>query len=136
MNAIIIQTITMITYTTNCMLLIFCKSSTICSCLGILIINNGRNVLLIEFALVEGMPELLVFIVINVVSIACIVFQYFIKNMIIVITSMISNVKVTLEKMTNKTCHIPKVFVYFLHNLLRFKNCNILCINHMHQYIL
>ena len=95
MNAIIIQTITMIICTTNCMLLISCKSSTICSSLGILIINNGGNVLLIEFALVEGMPELLTFVVINGVSIACIVFQYLIENMISVITSEMSHVKAT-----------------------------------------
>ena len=82
MNAIMIQTITMITYTTNCMPSISCKSSMICSSSGILIINNSGNVLLIEFALAEGMPELLVFIVINAISIACIVFWYFIKNMI------------------------------------------------------
>ena len=53
MNAITIQTITMITCTTNYMLSISCKSSTICSFSGILIVNNGGNVLLIEFALVE-----------------------------------------------------------------------------------
>ena len=40
-----------------------------------------------RFALAEGMPELLVFVVINAVSITCIVFWYFIKNMISVITS-------------------------------------------------
>ena len=85
MNVITIQTITMINSTTNCMLL--CKSSTICSSLGILIINNSGNVLLLEFALVQGMPELLVFVVINAVSIACIVFWHFIKNTISVIAS-------------------------------------------------
>ena len=74
MNAIMIQTKTMITCTTNCMLLISGKSLTICSSSGILIMHNGGNVLLIEFALVEGMPELLMFVVINAVSIACIVF--------------------------------------------------------------
>ena len=55
--------------------------------------NYGRNVLLIEFALVEGMPELLVFIVINAISIAFIVFQYFIKNMISVITRRMLHIK-------------------------------------------
>ena len=95
MNAIIVQTITMITCTTNCMLSVSCKSSTICSSPGILIINNGGNVLLIEFALVEGMSESLVFIVINAISIACIVFWYFIKNMISVITSKMWHVKAT-----------------------------------------
>ena len=90
MNAMIIQTITMITCTTNCMLSISCKSSTICSSSGILIVNNGENVLLIEFAFVEGMPELLVIIVMNAVSI---VFQYFTKNMISVITTKMSHVK-------------------------------------------
>ena len=106
MNAIIIQTITMITCATNCMLLISCKSSIICSSSGILIINNGGNVLCLEFAVVEGMPELLVFVVINALSIACIVFQYFIKNMISDITSKMSHVKAAWKKMTNKTCHI------------------------------
>ena len=90
MNAIMIQTITMLTSTINCMLLISCKSLAICSSSGILIVNYSGNVLLIEFALVERMPELLMFIVINAVSIACIVFQYFIKNMISVITSTMS----------------------------------------------
>ena len=61
----------------------------------ILIVNNGGNVLLIEFALVEGMPELLMFIVINAVSMACIIFQYLIKNMISVITSIMLHVKDT-----------------------------------------
>ena len=93
MNAIIVHIITMITCTTNCMLSISCKSSTICSSLGILIINNGGNVLLIEFAFMEGMPELLMFVVKNVVSIASTVFQYLIKNTISVITSMMSHVK-------------------------------------------
>ena len=60
---------------------------------GILIVNNGGNVLLIEFALVEGMPELLMFVVINAVSIACIVVRYFIKNTISVITSIMLHVK-------------------------------------------
>ena len=107
MNAIIIQTITMITCTNNYMLLISCKSSTICSSLGILIINNGGNVLLIEFASSEGMPELLVFVVVNAVSIACVVFQfqYLIKNMISVIMGKMSHVKAAQENMTDKTCH-------------------------------
>ena len=95
MNAIMVQTVTMITCTTNCMLLISCKSLTICSSSGILIMNNGGNVLLIEFALAEGMPELLMFIVINAISIAYIVFQYFIKNMISVITSKMLHIKAT-----------------------------------------
>ena len=47
----------------------------------------------IEFDLAEGMPELLVFIVINALSIACIVFWYFIKNTISVITSKMSHIK-------------------------------------------
>ena len=54
-----IHTITIMTCTTNCILSISCKSSTICSSSGVLIVNNGGNVLLIEFALAEGMPELL-----------------------------------------------------------------------------
>ena len=88
-----IHTITIITCTTNCMLSISYKSLTISSSSGILIVNNGGNILLIEFALVEGMPELLMFIVINAVSIACIVFRYLIKNTISVITSIMSHVK-------------------------------------------
>ena len=75
------------------MLLISCKSSTIFSSLDILIVNNGGSVLLIEFALVDGMPELLMFIVINAIRMACIIFQYLIKNMISVITSIMSHVK-------------------------------------------
>ena len=63
-----IHTITIITFTTNCMLSVSCKSSSICSSSGILIVNNGGNALLIEFALAEGMPELLMFIVINAIS--------------------------------------------------------------------
>ena len=54
-----IHTINIITCTINCMLSISCKSSTIFSSLDILIVNNGGNVLLIGFALVDGMPELL-----------------------------------------------------------------------------
>ena len=88
-----IPTITIMTSTINCMLSISCKSSTIFYSSGILIVNNGGNVLLIEFALAEGMPELLMFIVINAVSMACMVFQYLIKNMISVITSIMSYVK-------------------------------------------
>ena len=88
-----IHTITTITCTINCMLSISCKSSTIFSSTDISIINNGGNVLLIEFALADGMPELLVFIVINAISMACIIFQYPIKNMISVITSIMSHVK-------------------------------------------
>ena len=84
-----IHTTTIIACTTYCMLSISCKSSTIC----ILIVNNGGNVLLVEFALAEGMPELLMFIVINAISIACIVFQYLIKNTISAITSIMSHVK-------------------------------------------
>ena len=71
----------------------------ICSSSGILIVNNTGNVLLIDYALVEGMPELLMFIFINTASIACIVFQYFIKNMISVITSNMLH-----EQMTDRTC--------------------------------
>ena len=77
------------------MLSISYKSSTICSSLGILIINIGGNVLHVEFALAEGMPELLVFVVINAISIACIVFWNLIKNVISVITSKMSHVKAT-----------------------------------------
>ena len=59
----------------------------------ILIVNKGGNILLIGFAFTDGMPELLMFIVINAVSIACIVFQYLIKNMISVSTSIMLHVK-------------------------------------------
>ena len=45
------------------MLSISCKSLTIFSSLDILIVNNGGNVLLIGFALADGMPELLMFVV-------------------------------------------------------------------------
>ena len=55
--------------------------------------NNSGNVLLMEFALAEGIPELLVFVVINAISISCIVFHYFIKNTISVITSKMSHIK-------------------------------------------
>ena len=58
------------------------------------------------FAFVDGMPELFVFVVINAVSIACIVFWYLIKNMISVSTSIMSHVKAVWENMTDKTCHI------------------------------
>ena len=75
------------------MLSISCKSSTIVSSSDILIVNNDGNVLLIGFALADQMPELLMFIVINAASMACIVFQYLIKNTISVITSIMSHVK-------------------------------------------
>ena len=90
-----IHTITIITCTINCMLSISCKSSAIFSSSDILIINNGGNVLLIEFALVDRMLELLMFIVINAVSMACIIFQYLIKNMISVSKSIMLHVKAT-----------------------------------------
>ena len=41
------------------------------------------------------MPELILFVVINAVSMACIVFWYLIKNTISVITSIMSHVKAT-----------------------------------------
>ena len=74
------------------MLLILCKPSAIFSSSDILIINRGGNVLDIGFAFVDGMPELLMFVVINAISIACIVFQYHIKNIISVSTSIMSHV--------------------------------------------
>ena len=76
------------------MLSILCKSSAIFSSFDILIINRGGNVLLIEFTFMDGMPELLMFVVINAVSIACIVFQYLIKNKISVSTSIMLHVNV------------------------------------------
>ena len=79
--------------TISCILLISCKSSAIFSSSVILIVNKGGNILLIEFAFADGMPELLVFLVINAVSIACIVFRYLIKNMISVSMSIMSHVK-------------------------------------------
>ena len=88
-----IYTITVIICTINFLLLISCKSSTIFSSSDILIINNGGNVLLIGFALAYGLQELLVFIVINAISMAFIVFQYLIKNTISVITSTMPHVK-------------------------------------------
>ena len=77
----------------SCILSISCKSSAIFSSSDILIINKGRNILLIGFAFVDRMPELFMFVVINAVSIACIVFQYLIKNTISVSTSIMSHVK-------------------------------------------
>ena len=74
------------------MLSILCKSSAIFSSSDILIINRGGNILLIGFAFADGMPELFVFIVINAISIACIVFWYLIKNTISVSTSIMSHV--------------------------------------------
>ena len=82
-----------ITCTINCMLSISCQSPAIFSSSDILIINRGGNVLLIGFAFVDEMPELFVFVVINAVSIACIVFWYLIKNMISVSRSIMSHVK-------------------------------------------
>ena len=46
------------------------------------------------------------FVVINAISIACIVFWYLIKNTISVSTSIMSHVKAAYENMTDKTCHI------------------------------
>ena len=84
-----------ITCTINYMLSILCKSSAIFSSSDILIVNRDGSVLLLGFDFVDGMPELFVFIDINAISIACIVFWYLIKNMISVSTSIISYVKDT-----------------------------------------
>ena len=81
--------------TMSCILLILCKSSAIFSSSDILIVNKGGNVLLIGFAFADRMPELFMFVVINAVSIACIVFQYLIKNTISVSTSIMLYVKAT-----------------------------------------
>ena len=70
-----------------------CKSSVIFSSSDILIVNKGGNILLIGFAFADGMPELFMFIVINAVSIACIVFQYLITNTITVSMSIMLHVK-------------------------------------------
>ena len=75
------------------MLSISCKCSAIFSSSDILIVNRDGNILLIGFAFADGMPELFVFVVINAVSIACIVFQYLIKNTISVSTSIMLHVK-------------------------------------------
>ena len=61
-NATKIHTITIKTCTINCMLSISCKFSSTFSSFDIFIINNCGNVLLIGFALVDGMPELLMFV--------------------------------------------------------------------------
>ena len=79
--------------TISCILSILCKSSAIFSSSDILIANKGGNILCIGFAFVDGMPELFMFIVINTIGIACIVFQYLIKNMISVSMSIMSHVK-------------------------------------------
>ena len=79
----------------SCILSILCKSLAIFSSSDILIINKGGNVLLIEFAFADGIPELLMFVVINAISIACIVFRYLIKNTISVSMSIMSHVKAT-----------------------------------------
>ena len=92
--------------TMSCILSISYKSSAIFSSSDVLIINKGGNVLLIGFVFADGIPELFVFVVINVVSIACIVFWYLIKNMISVSMSIMSHVKAAQENMTDKTCHI------------------------------
>ena len=77
----------------SCMLSISCKSSANFSSSDILIVNKGGNILLIGFPFVDGMPELFVFVVINAVSIACIVFWYLLKNTISVSMSIMSHVK-------------------------------------------
>ena len=105
-NATKIHTITIITCAINCMLLFSCKSLTIFSFSDILIINNGGNVLLIEFALADGMPELLMFIVINAISMACIIFWYLIKNTISVITSIMLHVKAAYDQQ-----HLPHLCI-------------------------
>ena len=79
----------------SCILSILCKSSAIFSSSDILIVNKGGSVLLIGFAFADEIPELFVFIAINSISIACIVFRYLIKNMISVSTSIMSHVKDT-----------------------------------------
>ena len=129
------------TCTTNCMLSISCKSSTICSSSDILIVNNSGNVLLIEFALAEGMPELLVFVAINAISMACIVFWYLKEY----------NQCYHKYNVTCKGCigeydqqdlphwcitYIFQKFLFISYVIfLRFENCNILCIDHTCQYV-
>ena len=66
--------------------------STIWSSSGRLIVDRGRNVLPLRFALVWGMPD--VFIVIKAASIACIVLWYSMKNVI---------------NITMRECHIEKL---------------------------
>ena len=82
-NAIKIHTMIILICTMSCILLISCKSSAIFSSSDTLIVNKDENVLLIRFAFVDGMPELFMFIVINAISIACIVFWYLIKNTVL-----------------------------------------------------
>ena len=94
-TAIKIHTMIIIICTISCILLILCKSSAIFSSSDILIVNKGRNVLHIEFAFVDRMPEFLMFVIINAISITCIVFQYLIKNTISVSMSIMSHVKAT-----------------------------------------
>ena len=60
---------------------------------GTIMGNRIVHVLLIGFAFADGMPELLMFVVINAINIACIVFWYLIKNTISVSTSIMSHVK-------------------------------------------
>ena len=78
----------------SCILSNSCKSSAIFSSSDILIVNRDGNILLIGFAFADGMPELFMFVVINAISIACIVFQYLIKSTISVSMSIMSHVKV------------------------------------------
>ena len=136
--------------TISCILLISCKSSAIFSSSDILIINKGGNVLLIGFAFADGMPDLLMFIVINAVSIACTVFRYLIKNTISVSTSIMEHLHNSIlayeghigeyDRQDLPVLSITYVFQKFLFIsyiiFLGLKNCNVLCINHMCRYIL
>ena len=63
------------------------------------------NVLVIGFGFTTGMPEFFVFMLMNAISIACIVFRYLIKNVISVTTRRMSHMKAAYEQMTDKTCH-------------------------------
>ena len=76
------------------------NSSITFSSSGNLIVNNGGNVLVIGYALIDVMPEFFMFILMNAVSMACVVFRYFIKNKISVITRRMSHVKAAYEQMT------------------------------------
>ena len=70
--------------------------------------KRGGNVLPIELTLDGGMP--VIFVVIKAASIACIVLQYFRKNVIKVTIRGMSHRKAAYEQITDMDCHVS---VYF-----------------------
>ena len=124
-----IHTITIITCTTNCMLSISCKSSTICSSSGILIINNGGNVLPIEFALAKRNARItrVHSYKCHKHSLHCLLVSY--KEY----DQCYHKYNVTCKGHTGEYDQqdLPHLCIF-----LRFKNCNVLHINHMYQYVL